>query len=133
MATTCASDAMCASSTMCVTGSGAEKRPGLACGMYQHLRAWRLSKNMSLEQVANMVGKKHSTISRWERGLMNLNTSELEALARIYGASPTQLMGSPDAAALIGVLDRTQRIADGMDAETLEQWLSIGERLTKPK
>ena len=86
---------------------------------------------MSLEHVAEAIGKTHSSVSRWERGKMKLTTADLQKLAVLYGVSATQLAGPPAAASMIAVLDRTQAIAQEMDPETLEQWLSIGERLSQ--
>ena len=99
--------------------------------MHKHLRAWRLYRNMTLEQVANIVGKKHTSVGRWERGVMKLTTDDLAELARIYQATPTQLMGPPETAGLVATLDRAQTIIEGMDREALEQWLSIGEKLRR--
>lgn len=122
----------CASSTLCVDRSGRLERADLQWAMHQHLRAWRHYRNMTLEQVGNIVGKKHTTVSRWEQGTMKLSTADLVSLAQIYGATPSQLIAPPEAAEMVATLDRTQRIVDGMEPDTLEQWLAIGERLRRP-
>ncbi len=101
--------------------------------MHRHLRAWRLYRNLTLEQVGNILGKKQTTVGRWERGLMKISTADLEALAKIYGASMTQLMGLPRAADMVATLDRAQAIIERMDAEALEHWLSVGEKMTVSK
>lgn len=119
----------CASSTLCAAGSGRPLPAIVSLGMHMHLRAWRLHKKMSQEQVANMLGKKHSTVGRWERGLMKLSTADLQALAQIYGVTTSQLAGPPESADLIAILDRMQAIADRVDPEALEPWLQLGERL----
>ena len=99
--------------------------------MHQHLRAWRLFRGLSQEQVGNMLRKRHTTIGRWERDKMKLTTADLEALARVYGATVSQLTAPPATAELVKVLDRVQGIVDGMSPDVLERWLALGEDLKR--
>ena len=99
--------------------------------MHKHLRAWRLLRGLSLEEVGAILHKRHSTISRWERGLMKLSTDDLEALAEIYGCTATQLAAPPAAANLVSTLDSLQQIACDMDPDILARWLQIGRDLKR--
>ena len=75
------------------------------------LRAWRKSRDLSLEQVAERVmllgaderfrladpdsrpkTLTHATLSRMERGLLPYNQLLLEMLADIYGTTPASLL-----------------------------------------
>lgn len=97
--------------------------------MHTHLRAWRRHRKLSQEQVANALKKRASTISRWERGEMNLTTADLERLAVLYGASISQLSAPPAAAEIVAVLGSLQNIASEMDPQMLQHWMAIGRKL----
>ncbi len=84
---------------------------------------------MSQEQVGALMGKRHTTIGRWETGKMKLSTTDLERLAGVYGVSVTQLQMSPDAADLVARLGRAQDIMSRLEGEDLDAWLAMGERL----
>lgn len=99
--------------------------------MWKYLRAWRKHRGMSQEQVANILKKRHSTISRWERGEMRLTTEDLQALATLYGATITQLQGPPDLARLTERLERAQAVLADLSDEDLDRWLAIGESLAR--
>ena len=62
---------------------------------------------------------------------MKLSTSDLAALAVVYGVTVQQLMGPPEAAGLIENLDRAQGVIDGMTPESLEMWLSLGDTIKR--
>lgn len=86
---------------------------------------------MTLEVAAASMGKKHSTISRWESGKMALKTSDLEKLAKLYGASISQISGPPNHATLVARLDEIQRIVASLDPDTLEHWLATGRAMSR--
>src|ERR1700722_20138453 len=102
-----------------------------AAPMWKHLKAWRLFRDLSQERVAAELGKRHTTIGRWERGEMKLSTEDLEALARIYGATVHQVQMPPEAAELVSRLDRAQSIMDSLNPTDLERWLALGESLVR--
>jgi transcriptional regulator with XRE-family HTH domain len=110
-------------------GDGLPESPSTR--MHAHLRAWRRMRGLSLKQVAEALGKSHTTVSRWEQGTVPLTLTDLERLASQYGCTPSQLASDPANAGLIARLDRTQKIVETMDEEKLEHWLSIGESLSK--
>lgn len=84
---------------------------------------------MTLEDVAASLGKKHSTISRWECGKLPLTINALEALARLYGASRSQVLAAPEHRDLVARLDEVQKIIEALDPEDLEHWLATGRAL----
>ena len=99
--------------------------------MNQHLREWRLHRNMTLEQVANILGRKHTTIARWEKGEIAIKDSDIESLARLYAATPEQLLVSPADADEVARLSRANAIMSKLDADDLDEWFRIGERLAR--
>jgi len=86
---------------------------------------------MTLEQVGHALGKRHTTVGRWEKGEMKLSTQDLESLASLYAATPSQLLAPPASAEMVELLDRVQSILSGMDADTRSQWLALGDKLTR--
>lgn len=65
--------------------------------MRLYLRDWRKHRGLTLEQLGALVGKEKNTISRWERGLLNLNVDDLPALADALVCTPYDLLyRSPD-------------------------------------
>jgi transcriptional regulator with XRE-family HTH domain len=62
------------------------------------LRAWRLYRELTLEYVAEMIGRKtgegftHASLSRIERGLQPYSQPVLEALAELYRTDEPSLL-----------------------------------------
>lgn len=79
------------------------------------------------------MGKKHSTIGRWEKGEVPFTLADLQKLAEIYQVTPAQLMAAPEMASFVQSLDRAQKIISNMGDEDRERWLSIGESLAHKK
>ena len=129
--TECAPDARAASSALCV----GEPRPAVENRSYEvmhrYLLAWRKFRGLSQERVASMLGVRHTTIGRWEKGTMRLSTEDLQSLSRVYGATVSQLQAQPEAAAMVGRLDKVQAIIEHMSEDDLNHWLAIGERLNR--
>lgn len=65
------------------------------------------------------MGKRHTTIGRWEAGKMKLSTTDLERLAGIYGVSVAQLQMPPDAAEVVARLSRAQDIMGRLEGADL--------------
>ena len=99
--------------------------------LWTHLRAWRSHLGLSQAEVGASLGKGHTTIGRWEKGEMKLSTTDLEALAKLYGVSVSQLQMPPEAAELVARMDRAQVILSGLTKEDLEYWIGMGERLLR--
>lgn len=61
-------------------------------GLY--LKALRAESGLTQQQVADMTGLHHSTISAYERNAVNIPSDQLEKLAEIYGVSPGDIMSA---------------------------------------
>lgn len=117
--------------SLCVDRSGRPAAASHHLEMHQNLRAWRLKKGLTLEEVAASIGRKHPTISRWERGKLPLTTRDLERLAEIYGVTSRQLCAPPSQASLVAHLDDVQQIIEGMDEGDLGHWLATGRAMRR--
>ena len=65
------------------------------------IKKLRADKEMTLEQVADIVGVGKSTVRKWETGMIaNLRRDKIASLAKALGTTPAYLMGweeeSPD-------------------------------------
>lgn len=58
------------------------------------IKELRLERNMTLEQVANIVGVGKSTVRKWETGMIaNMKRDKIALLAKALGTTPAYLMG----------------------------------------
>ena len=58
------------------------------------IKRLRLEKNMTLEQVATIVGVGKSTVRKWETGMIvNMKRDKIALLAKALGTTPAYLMG----------------------------------------
>ena len=58
------------------------------------IKELRLARDMTLEQVANVVGVGKSTVRKWETGyIANMRRDKIDSLAKALGVSPAYLMG----------------------------------------
>lgn len=58
------------------------------------IKQLRLEKNMTLEQVASIVGVGKSTVRKWETGMIaNMKRDKIALLATALGTTPAYLMG----------------------------------------
>ena len=63
-------------------------------GMAQRIKALRKERNLTLEQVADIVGVGKSTVRKWETGMIaNMKRDKIAALAKALGTTPAYLMG----------------------------------------
>lgn len=56
------------------------------------LKAHRLRCQMTQEFVAETLGVSRQSVSKWENGASDPNTSNLVALAKLYNVSPEELL-----------------------------------------
>ena len=56
------------------------------------LRACRVERGMTQEFVAEALGVSRQVVSKWETGAAEPSTSNLLALARLYGVSAEELL-----------------------------------------
>ena len=58
------------------------------------IRIRRLELGLTLNDVAEAVGVRAATVSRWESGdIENMRRDKIEALAKVLGISPLQILG----------------------------------------
>lgn len=58
------------------------------------IKQLRLEKDMTLEQVASIVGVGKSTVRKWETGMIvNMRRDKIALLAKALGTTPAYLMG----------------------------------------
>jgi repressor LexA len=62
--------------------------------MAQKIKELRKQRNMTLEEVANIVGVGKSTVRKWETGMIaNMKRDKIADLAKALGTTPAFLMG----------------------------------------
>ena len=62
--------------------------------MARRIKELRKAKNMTLEDVAKIVGVGKSTVRKWETGMIeNMRRDKIAALAKALGTTPVSLMG----------------------------------------
>ena len=62
--------------------------------MARKIKELRTAKNMTLEQVANIVGVGKSTVRKWETGMIaNMKRDKIALLATALSTTPAYLMG----------------------------------------
>ncbi len=62
--------------------------------MSKKIKRLRLENNMTLEQVAHIVGVGKSTVRKWETGaIANMGRDKIALLAKALNTSPSYLMG----------------------------------------
>ena len=62
--------------------------------MAHKIKELRKAKNMTLEDVANIVGVGKSTVRKWETGMIaNMRRDKISSLARALDTTPAYLMG----------------------------------------
>ena len=67
-------------------------------GMAQRIRELRKAKQLTLEQVARVVGVEKSTVRKWETGMIaSMRWDKIASLAKALGTTPAYLMGSSKA------------------------------------
>ena len=62
--------------------------------MARKIKELRKEKNMTLEEVAKVVGVGKSTVRKWETGMIkNMKRDKIVLLAKALGTTPVSLMG----------------------------------------
>lgn len=57
------------------------------------IKVYRMERNMTQEFVAESLGVSRQAVSKWEMGTSDPSTSNLLALAKLYGVSAEELLG----------------------------------------
>ncbi len=91
-------------------------------GLCENIKAQRLSLDMTLEEVAKIVGVTRQTILKYENGIIsNIPSDKIELLAQALHTSPAYLMGWADDPAVDG---------DGVEVSTDVMLISHGKKPT---
>ena len=66
--------------------------PQICQSLAEALKAQRTAHSMTQEQVAEAVGVSRQAVSKWENGTAEPSTSNLLALAKLYGVDLNELL-----------------------------------------
>jgi transcriptional regulator with XRE-family HTH domain len=99
--------------------------------LHTYLRAWRRSKRLTLERVAELIGSKNNTISGWETGARGVGLDDLKRLAAAYGCHPAALLFPPEKEQEYASMRKAADILAALTPEAAQEWLSIGERISR--
>ena len=69
-----------------------EEKQGIRLSLGEELREHRLRCKMTQEFVAESLGVSRQAVSKWENGTAEPSTSNLLALARLYGVDLNELL-----------------------------------------
>lgn len=69
-----------------------EEKKVVAKNLGEVLKAHRMRCQMTQEFVAETLGVSRQSVSKWENGASDPNTSNLVALAKLYNVSPEELL-----------------------------------------
>lgn len=69
-----------------------EEKKAVAKSLGEALKETRIRCQMTQEFVAEMLGVSRQSVSKWENGSSDPNTSNLIALAKLYKISPEELL-----------------------------------------
>lgn len=61
--------------------------------LVENLKKYRMFRQITQQQLANILGKSKSVISNWERGENFPNPHECEQICRVLDITPNQLFG----------------------------------------
>ena len=75
-----------------VTGGSTEEQEAIKKSLGEALREHRLRCQMTQEFVAERLGVSRQAVSKWENGTSDPSTSNLLALAKLYGVSAEELL-----------------------------------------
>lgn len=66
-------------------------------GLKENINKFRISNNMTLEEVANKLGISKTTLQRYESGVItNIPSEKVEKLSKVFNVTPSELMGWND-------------------------------------
>ena len=97
--------------------------------MCNHLCAWRKHTGHTLQDVANLLKKTHTTVLRYERGEMDPPAPVRIEIAKIFGCTPSELDYHPRDRERGQRLHQAMELAKTLEPELAERWLAIGRLL----
>lgn len=74
------------------SGAGGGNPPEQAKSLGETLKAHRTSRGFTQEYVAETLGVSRQAVSKWENGTSDPSTTNLMALAKLYGLSVDELL-----------------------------------------
>ncbi len=77
------------------TGEVRKEKAQVCQSLGENLKAHRIKRKMTQEFVAEHLGVSRQAVSKWESGASDPSTSNLLALARLYGVSAEALLPAP--------------------------------------
>ena len=75
-----------------------EEKSVIKRSLGEELKARRLQSKMTQEFVADALGVSRQAVSKWENGTVDPSTSNLLALAKLYGLSAEELLQNVESA-----------------------------------
>ena len=100
-----------------------------------YFRAWREHRGLTQKEVADFIGTKPPSISRYEQGDLPYTQRVLEGLALVYRARPGDLLNGPppDAPSPVGDLTELPVATQREILTSLEKILKKAKRIQIPK
>ncbi|HFI0640473.1 TPA: XRE family transcriptional regulator [Streptococcus suis] len=102
------------------------------------VKQYRTANSLTMEQLAEKIGKTKSTISKWEKGTRSPKIQEIEELANFFGIDPQIMMFGKSYTPTTAPNSLIEQISDKvvyLDQELKEprhsRWISHGEQLLK--
>lgn len=74
------------------SGEVRQEKNAVKASLGEVLRKHRTARNMTQEFVAESLGVSRQAVSKWEKGISDPSTSNLLALAKLYGVSAEELL-----------------------------------------
>ena len=74
------------------SGEARQEKDAVKASLGEVLRKCRAERNMTQEFVAESLGVSRQAVSKWEKGISDPSTSNLLALAKLYGVSAEELL-----------------------------------------
>lgn len=74
------------------SGEVREEKAAVKASLGEVLRRYRTERSMTQEFVAESLGVSRQAVSKWEKGVSDPSTSNLLALAKLYGVSAEELL-----------------------------------------
>ena len=94
------------------------------------LRRWRLYRDMTLEQVGNLIGVGPQAVHKWETGKTPVELETLKLLARAYGTSTAGLLFDLEDPAISDQVRQAVEIIKALRPETRDLWIASGKAMT---
>ena len=85
---------------------------------------------LTLEQLANKISSKVSTISGWETGHRTVDLDDLRKIADVYGVHPSLLLFAPPGTDDLIRMQEAAALMAKMSPEDAAEWLRLGGRFT---